>query len=127
MIKVLLVGLGGFTGSITRYLLALAMYEYVAAPTFPYATLVINALGCFAIGVFNGLAETGGLFSAETRVLVVVGFLGGFTTFSAFGNETFVLMRGDQWLAASSNIALHLIIGIAAVWAGYALANAIAK
>lgn len=127
MLKILLVGIGGFTGSVSRYLLALTMYEYVAAPSFPYATVVINVIGCFAIGVFNGLAESGGLFSMETRVLVVVGFLGGFTTFSAFGNETFVLLREAQWFAAISNVALHIVLGLAAVWLGYLTATAIWK
>ena len=127
MLKILLVGIGGFAGSVSRYLLALAMYEYFAAPAFPYATMVINIIGCFAIGVFNGVAESGGLFSVETRVLVVVGVLGGFTTFSAFGNETFVLLRDAQWFAAISNVALHIVLGLAAVWLGYLTATAIWK
>src|SRR4051812_18579710 len=88
MIKTLLVGAGGFIGSILRYLLSLSVQQWANSVGFPYATLIVNLLGCFLIGFLSEIAEAGGAFTAETRVFIFVGLLGGFTTFSSFGNET---------------------------------------
>ena len=74
--------------------------------------------GCFIIGVLSFLADTRGVFTTETRTLVFVGVLGGFTTFSSFGNETFNLLRDGENASAMVNVAIHIVLGIALVWVG---------
>lgn len=115
MIRVLLVGSGGFIGSILRYLLSMLVQP---SSTFPYGTLIVNIIGCFIIGLLSQMAEARGLFTAESRAFIFTGFLGGFTTFSAFGNETFNLWRDGESLLALANIAGHLLLGLGAVWLG---------
>ncbi len=121
MNKTLLVGLGGFVGSILRYGLALGVHRWKGGSTFPLETLVINVTGCLVFGVLVGWSESRGAFSDPMRVLLFSGLLGGFTTFSAFGFETFRLLRDGQWFAAMISSALQLVLGIGAVWAGRAL------
>jgi len=117
VVKVFLVGIGGFLGSVARYLLS-GYVQDRAAGTFPFGTLLVNVLGCFLIGAVSELAETRSYFSAEIRACVVVGILGGFTTFSAFGNETINLVRDRDWMLAGANVMGHLILAIGAVWLG---------
>jgi CrcB protein len=117
MAKVLLVGLGGFLGSIARYWLSgLAHARFGAG--FPWGTLAVNVLGCLAIGALSQVVEQRGGLAPELRALLVVGFLGGFTTFSAFGNETVDLFRSDERAVAWSNIAAQLVLTLGAVWLG---------
>jgi CrcB protein len=73
-------------------------------------------------GVLSGVAEVRGAFSNETRLLLFTGVLGGFTTFSAFGYETFTLARTSGWGVAAGNVALQVVLGLGAVWAGHRLA-----
>ena len=119
--KIFLAGLGGFLGSILRYSVTSALQD-PGRLRFPYGTFTVNLLGCFAIGFLSQLAETRGVFSPETRTLLFVGVLGGFTTFSAFGNETVNLYRADAAGLAVLNIAAHLVLCLGAVWASRALA-----
>lgn len=114
------VGLGGFLGSVSRFGAGSLVYRLFPAPPLPYGTLTVNALGCFAIGVLSGWVDSRGGVSEEVRLLVFAGFLGGFTTFSAFGYETMALVREYAYLRAFMNLALQLSIGFAAVWVGYA-------
>lgn len=95
----------------------------LGAPRFPYGTLVVNVLGCLLIGVLGGMANTRQAFSPEVRSFLFVGLLGGFTTFSAFGYETHALAGKGQILLALSNIAMQVIMGLGAVWIGYALGS----
>jgi CrcB protein len=88
---------------------------------FPYGTLAVNLIGCFLIGFLSQLAESRGVFTAESRTFVFIGILGGFTTFSAFGNETMNLWREGESLLAMANVAAHLLLGLGAVWASRAL------
>ncbi len=127
MVKVLLVGLGGFLGSIARFLLSLALYQVVENPRFPFATLVINVIGCFAIGAFNAIAEAREIFSPNARLFTVVGVFGGFTTYSAFGFETMALARNWHAGAAALNVGLHLALGLGAVWLGYQAGQLLSK
>lgn len=120
-----LVGIGGFVGSVGRYLVSGWMHDVIRQPWLPAGTLAVNALGCFAIGVVAGLAEIRQLFTPEARLLVVVGLLGGFTTFSAFGYETFSLARDREFALAAANVAAQVLFGLFAVWAGYALVRAV--
>lgn len=123
MSKVLLVGLGGCVGSILRYLVVDLTSRLLSAPRLPYGTLVVNVLGCLLIGMLGGVADTRHTLSPEMRSLLFVGLLGGFTTFSAFGYETHALAREGQVLLGLSNVALQVIVGLGAVWIGYALAS----
>ncbi|HEX4951778.1 MAG TPA: fluoride efflux transporter CrcB [Thermoanaerobaculia bacterium] len=122
MRSALLVGLGGFAGSVCRYWLGGAVHRFAGA-AFPWGTLAVNLLGCFVIGWLAGLAELRGVLSAELRLLLLVGFLGGFTTFSSFGWETFSLLRGGELWKAGANAGLHLVTGLLAVWLGHGLAR----
>jgi CrcB protein len=121
MNKVWLVGLGGFLGSILRYGIGGWVGRLKAGWTFPIETLVINVAGCLALGVLMGLGESRGPFSPATRAFLFIGLLGGFTTFSAFGHETFQIMRVGQWPAAALSAGLQVMLGIGGVWAGHAL------
>jgi len=124
MKKLLLVGAGGFAGSIFRYLLSGWIYALnVPGPNIPYGTLFVNVLGCLLIGLLSGLGEIRQLFSPETRLFLLVGLLGGFTTFSTFTYESFGLARDGQMPEIFMNIFLHLFFGLCAVWAGYILAR----
>ena len=120
--KLFLAGIGGFIGSTLRYAVTGYVQAWTKSIDFPYGTLAVNLLGCFVIGFLSYLAETRGVLNAETRTLVFIGIIGGFTTFSAFGNETMNLWRDGQNALAVLNIAAHLVLGLGAVWIGRALA-----
>jgi fluoride exporter len=122
MVQVLLVGLGGMIGSIMRYALASGVQDYVRL-AFPAGTLAVNLLGCLFIGAFASLAEVKQWTNVETRLLVTTGFLGGFTTFSAFGYETFRLMRDNLYAYAVINVLANVLFGIMAVGIGWAVAK----
>lgn len=121
--NILLVGAGGFIGSILRYLLGGMIQQY--AKSFPLGTLAVNVIGCFVIGLLAQIGESRGLFSDELKAFIFIGILGGFTTFSAFGNDTFNLMRNDQMMNAIINIGANVILGLLAVWLGRIIANLI--
>ena len=125
MIKVLLVGTGGFLGSVSRYLMSGLAHRIAGQANFPVGTLTVNVLGCLAIGLLSGLAESRQLFSPEMRLLIFIGFLGGFTTFSTFGYEIVSFARDGQLMASLANLMLHLVLGLGAVWTGLALSRAI--
>ena len=114
--KLLLAGIGGFIGSSLRYAISGYVQLWSKSIAFPYGTLAVNLIGCFAIGFLSYLAESRGMFTAETRTLIFIGVLGGFTTFSAFGNETINLWRDGENLLAALNITAHVILGLGAVW-----------
>jgi CrcB protein len=125
MPPVLLVALGGAAGAVLRYLVGRA----VGATAFPWATLCVNVAGCFGIGLglawLQRAAAAGTLGperAADLRLLVVVGLLGGLTTFSAFGQETVALARGGALGAALASVVLNVGLGCAAVLVGARLA-----
>jgi len=120
--KLFLAGIGGFIGSALRYSVSGLVQGWSRSIDFPYGTLAVNLIGCFAIGFLSQLAESRGYFTAEARTLVFIGVLGGFTTFSAFSNETMNLWReGESWLAVV-NIVAHLVLCLGAVWISRAIA-----
>lgn len=123
--KALLVGLGGCIGSVMRYGLAIWVTRMKGAALMPLETLAVNGLGCLAAGVVIGVAAGRGL-SDGARLFWLVGVLGGFTTFSAFGLETFQLLRAGHGGTAALNAVLQVGVGLAAVALGYALARAAA-
>lgn len=123
MAKIVLVLLGGAFGTGLRYFLSIFIYSRVKEPTFPYANLVINVSGSFLIGILAELFEARVLVSPVTRVALLTGVLGGYTTFSSFAFETVSLLRdGELWLAAL-NVSLSILLGLAAVWLGMRLAQ----
>lgn len=118
MTNILLVGAGGFIGSALRYLASGYVQQSTKSIDFPYGTLAVNVIGCFIIGLLAQLAESRGVFTSESRLFVFTGILGGFTTFSSFGNETLNLARDSQMMNALANIGANVIIGLLAVWLG---------
>ena len=121
MKNILLVGLGGFIGSVARYKLGGLILHMTAPARFPYSTLAVNILGCLVIGLLAGLAERYELFGPGTRLFLFTGLLGGFTTFSAFGLEALFLMRRGELLVAAFYAGGSVVLGIAAVWLGLKL------
>ena len=117
-----LVALGGALGSVARYLLGTWIQAASRSVDFPFGTLTVNLIGCFVIGFLSQLAETRGAFTPETRALVFVGVLGGFTTFSSFGNDTLNLFRDGETANALVNIGANVLLGLALVWFGRTLA-----
>jgi CrcB protein len=117
-----LVGLGGFLGASLRYLVGGLVYRF-APPTFPYATFLVNVTGCFAIGVLASLAEDRFALGPGPRLFWMVGVLGGYTTFSTFGYETFVLLREGGYGQAAANAVGQVLLGLFGVWAGMVAAR----
>ena len=125
MDKVFLVGLGGFLGSVLRYGLGGWLARLKSGWGFPLETLVINLSGCLVIGFLAGISETRGVFTGATRSFIFIGLLGGYTTFSTFGYETFQLLRDGQFGFALLSAGLQLTLGLTGVWAGDTLARLI--
>lgn len=118
------VALGGAVGAAARYLLGGAVHRLIPG-FFPYGTFVVNVVGCLAFGLLAGLAESRFVIGPATRAFVLIGVLGGFTTFSSFIFESFELVRGGQMMAVAANVAGQVILGFVALWAGYAVGRAI--
>ena len=116
----LLIGSGGFLGSIARYLLSTAVGAGTVGRTaFPTGTLAVNVLGCFAIGALAAFGARTSPWTESGRLFLFTGVLGGFTTFSAFGLETFAMARDGRWGLAAANVVLQLACGLLAVAVGY--------
>jgi CrcB protein len=114
----LIIGLGGWLGAYSRYRLGLAIAERWGT-TFPWATALINVTGCLALGFFGTWAVARAVpLATEWRLLIAVGFLGAYTTFSTFGFETLQLVRNGQMTAAILYVAGSVGIGLLAVWIG---------
>jgi CrcB protein len=123
LINALLVGSGGFVGAVLRYGMSGMVHRLIPLTIFPYGTVAVNVVGCLLVGAVAGLVESRQLFGPEARVFTLVGLLGGFTTFSTFGYETLLLVRGGDYLPATTNVGIHLVVGLASVWLGFALAS----
>lgn len=123
--RVLLIGVGGFVGSVLRYGLSGLTQDLAPRSVFPVGTLAVNILGCLAIGVLSELADARGFLSPDIRALLIVGLLGGFTTFSAFANETVNAIRGGSFVLALANVLLSVGACLLAVSVGRALAHSI--
>ena len=122
ILTISLVALGGAVGSVSRYLLGTWIQALSKSIDFPYGTLTVNLIGCFVIGFLSQLAETRGVFAPETRALVFIGVLGGFTTFSSFGNDTLNLLRDGETVNALVKVGANVILGFALVWLGRTVA-----
>ncbi|MBA4358425.1 MAG: fluoride efflux transporter CrcB [Desulfovibrio sp.] len=122
MHKIALLTVAGACGTLARYWLSGAVH-HVLGREFPWGTAVVNVLGCLLFGLIWVLAEERQLLRAEMRLVILVGFMGAFTTFSSFVFETGELLRGSQWAFAALNVAGQNILGLAAFFAGAALAR----
>ncbi|HPS56049.1 MAG TPA: fluoride efflux transporter CrcB [Sedimentisphaerales bacterium] len=125
MIQILMVGLGGFLGSVSRYLVTGLAQKISNNPFFPYGTMTVNIIGCFLIGLMAALVQNKGYFGPNVRLFIMVGFIGGFTTFSTFSNETLSLITDGQFFAAAINIIASVGLGLFGVWFGYVVVNLI--
>lgn len=124
MLKILLIGVAGLFGTLGRY----ALSGYVArrfGETFPTGTLVVNVIGCFLAGLLFYLMQERFLVNQTVRTVVMIGFLGGFTTFSSFGLQTFTLLRDGELGLATLNVLASNVTGLLTVWAGYTLGKLI--
>jgi fluoride exporter len=119
MFKIILVGIGGFTGSIARYLFQLWVPHYPGA--FPWGTFVVNILGSLVIGIIYGLAEEHKIMSHEFRLLLAIGFCGSFTTFSTFSAENLQMYQLESYGHLVVNVLLSVTLGIIAVVGGVQL------
>lgn len=122
--RLLLIAVAGSLGALARYGLV-GLVHRAAGASFPWGTAVVNILGCFAAGTLIALFEHRWQLSGETRIIVLVGFMGAFTTFSAFIVETGELMRTADWLLAAGNLALQNGLGLVALFAGLALGKTV--
>jgi CrcB protein len=121
MIKeILLVGLGGGVGSILRYL-GTVYSNKLFHTFFPVGTFFVNILGCFLIGLLIGLIEHQQVLSVNHRLLLVTGFCGGFTTFSAFSAESLALFESGNIIGGGLYITVSVSVGLLAVWLGVLL------
>lgn len=117
---ILLVGSGGFIGSVMRYLVQYYMEKNLVS-TFPWGTLIANVAGSLIIGMVFALAEKGNLMSAEWRIFLAVGICGGFTTFSSFAYNNFTMINDKAWGSLLLNVGGNLFLGILAVYLGIIL------
>lgn len=121
MIHILYIGLGGFIGAVSRYLLS--RYISNLLPSFPFGTLTVNVLGSFILGFIMYSITAGRNISPELREFITIGIIGGFTTMSAFAYESFRLAELNQFMLFALNISLNIILGIGAIYAGKTLAS----
>ena len=117
MKMMLLAGVGGFVGTCLRYLTGRLCHLWTLGG-FPLGTFVVNVVGCFVIGALLGLAERENILSPTMNVMLVTGFCGGFTTFSSFADDIFLLMQQRNWMLLTLYAGLSLVLGVAMVWLG---------
>ena len=115
--RTLVVGTGGFLGAAARYLLGGLVYRWLPA-TFPWATFLINVTGCFGIGFLAVLAEERMLLGPAARLFLMVGILGGYTTFSTFAQEGLSLFEDGRSGVALAYMLGSVVTGLLAVYAG---------
>jgi fluoride exporter len=120
--RLLALAVAGAAGALCRYGLA-GLVQSGAGARFPWGTLTVNLAGCFVAGLLFGLFETRWALDGEIRIIVFIGFLGAFTTFSGFMLETAELARDAQWTAAAGNLLLQNMLGACVLYAGLVLAR----
>ena len=120
MTRVVWIALGGGAGAVARYWLAGAG-QRLTDGQFPLGTLIVNLVGCLLIGFLGSLLTGPAIVREEVRLALLVGFLGGFTTFSTYGYETLALLSDREWWWAGANVMLSNVVGLLAVWLGHRL------
>jgi CrcB protein len=124
MQRIALIGIAGLIGTLARYSLS-GIVARRFGETFPMGTLVVNLIGCFLAGFLFYLFQERFLVNDIVRTAVMIGFLGGFTTFSSFGLQTFTLLRDGEIGLATTNVMVSNVLGLFTVWLGYSLARLI--
>jgi len=120
----LLVGIGGFIGSVLRYYSSQLFARYFST-ALPLGTFTVNIAGCLLIGIIYGLSERSNILSPEWRVFLAAGFCGGFTTFSTFSYESINLIRDGEFFILSLYVAASVILGFAATYLGMTIMKSI--
>lgn len=122
MSRLFLIGSAGFIGTLARYWLS-GIIARRYGETFPFGTLVVNLIGCFLVGLLFYLSQERFVVNPTARTVVLIGLLGGFTTFSSFGLQTFTLLQDGEFGLAALNLTASNFLGLVLVWAGYTLAR----
>ena len=121
MFKELIIdGCGGFVGTAGRYLVG-KWSDGIWHGAFPMGTFLVNIIGCFIIGLFFGLLENAKVMTPQENVLLITGFCGGFTTFSSFADDMWVLGQKGDWVTFGVYLGLSVVFGVLCVWAGRAI------
>ena len=126
MTKYLMVGIGGFLGSILRFWVGAYVSDRLGGMRFPYGTFIINCTGSFLVGLVITVLTEKGHWNPNWRYLVPIGFIGGYTTFSTFEYETFRNFQDGEFLVAGLNVAGSVVIGFFSVWLGVITGKTIA-
>jgi len=122
MQKTIFIGLAGLVGTVLRYWLSgFVARQY--GETFPWGTMAVNLIGCLVAGAVFSVTEERLLVTPTVRAVIVIGLLGGFTTFSSYGLQTFTLLRDGQFGLAILNVGMANVLGLFMVWLGYVLAR----
>jgi len=114
---ILIVGFGGFIGTVARFLTSRYFQENIAS-VFPWSTFTINITGSLLIGIFYGISEKGDFMGSDVRLFLTVGICGGFTTFSTFSNDAFLLLKQEEWLRFAFYTSMSFFLGLVAVYVG---------
>lgn len=118
--ELLLAGCGGFVGTACRYLVS-KWSAVIWHNAFPLGTFLVNITGCFIIGILFGLFENTKIMTPTENALLITGFCGGFTTFSTFANDIWILGQKGEWLSCALYIGLSIVCSLLCVWAGRAI------
>jgi len=121
-VNLLLIAIGGALGSVARYLFSSAVLRATGS-LLGVGTFAVNVIGCVVFGIIAGFAERRFVFGPEARMFLLVGVLGGFTTFSSFAFESVQLLRDGQFAAASVNIVGQVVAGIVGLWLAFAMSG----
>ena len=123
MKQLLLVALGGALGAVARWKLGGLILHHTASGKFPLSTFTVNVVGCLVAGVLAGLVGRSGWFGPDARLFLFTGLLGGFTTFSAFGLETVLLLRRSEYGVALAYVTFSVVGGVLGLWLGMLAAS----
>ena len=124
MFKAMIIaGLGGFIGPCLRFLTG-KFFHAVTSSAFPWGTFSVNVIGSFVIGIFFGLAERSNVISPSMNVFLITGFCGGFTTFSSFADDMYLMLQQRHWMSLGLYVGLSFLLGLAMVWLGRSLVKA---
>jgi len=122
LLNLLLIAVGGAIGSTARYVFS-QLVQHATGTLFPIGTFAVNCVGCLVFGAIAGAAEQRVQMAPELRLFLLVGVLGGFTTFSSYAFESVSLMRDGQFAAAFVNVVGQVVAGLVGLWAGYVITN----
>ncbi len=118
-------GMGGFVGSALRYATGRLVHRMNPATTFPWGTFAVNVVGCFVIGLLFGLVEQRNALTPTMNTLLITGFCGGFTTFSTFADDIYLMLAQRHWTLVAGYFVASIAIGLAMVWLGRCIVKTI--